>query len=127
MAITADWYDESHTIIIAKFTGYWTIDEFAIVLGEIDKMTRGLEYPIYAIADGHESKGMPRGSLIPHLKRMFKLPLTHIAVITGSKLAESILNVLTRLDANWQRHITFVSSIEAAHSVIEQQQAENTA
>lgn len=114
MPVTTVWYNEEKTLLITKFEGRWTINEFAAALDEIAAMTDGISHPICAIADGRHSAGVPRGNLLPHLRRMFQLPLVHIVSIAGSTLAEAILNALTSLDPNWRERITFMTDYDEA-------------
>lgn len=118
MPIHAHWTDETRTVIYTRFQGSWTLTEFAQVLLDIKDMTRDVAHPVYAIAVGEDTR-MPRtGNLLPHLRRLFMLPLTHIYTVPGTPIATAVLSVLAQLTPDWQERITFVGTVVEAQAQV---------
>lgn len=119
MPVTARWVDDGKTLIIASFESSWTITEFSQVIDTINEMLETVTHPVYAIAQGKNSRGLPRGgNMIPHLKRVFDMRLEHIVVVPSSPSTNAVLEVLVRLRPKWSKHISFTNDMETAYRIL---------
>lgn len=125
MPIYVDWSDTDDDLILARFEGFWTVEEFQRTISDMEAMTADLPHQVYAIAHADHSEGVPRaGNLLPDMRRMFALPVAHFVAVPSSEIATIILEVFTRLRPQWQSRVTFVDTLDEAFAVVEEKRSE---
>lgn len=125
MPISAAWDDDDKIVMVVRFDGRWTLDEFAQGVSDVERMLASVSHPVYLLADGSTGQGMPaRGNLIPYLRHFFNLNVAHIAVITGTSFGRTMVNMLVSLNPQWQQRVTFVADRAAAEMLLREKQEE---
>lgn len=115
MPIEITWLDDEKTILVASFSGNWTVEEFIAAVDQHREMVTTQSDLVSCIVDASRSHGFPKDTnMMPHLNRLFKIPVRHVAIIRGSALTQAILNTFLAFNPKWKQLITFVRSHEDA-------------
>lgn len=69
MAVSADWLDEKHDIVLYNFEGAWTWDELYRVYTKAIEMEKSVSYRVDVILDMRRSKSIPANALL-HVKNI---------------------------------------------------------
>lgn len=127
MPITMNWVDDVQTTLDIKFTESWTAEEFSQWIDELHMLLKDVDNPVWAIVDGTNSEGLPRGGkLLQQFPRLFVLSVEHTVIISSSAIARAVISAFLKLKPTWDKHVTFVDNLASAHSLIEEMQENRT-
>ena len=131
MPIFADWFDADQTIILLRYEGNWTWNEFyetaTDVVHPLLKSTSGT---VYLIADFTRTITMPMNGIM-HARNVFKTmpPNWHnMVIVTPSKFIQILVDMFTKL--NYQgmgEKISRADTLDEALKLIRAQEQDTSA
>lgn len=114
MPVQVDWLDNQQDIVILRFTGTWTWDEFFPARQQARELIQTVDHTVHIILDWTASDGRLPGNLISNLRRAAqqRLPNTGRFYILSSRyiLAKTLINMTARMSDRIP--LMFVDSID---------------
>ncbi|MCA9913671.1 MAG: hypothetical protein KC496_09995 [Anaerolineae bacterium] len=124
MPIHMQWDEQEGDLIRVRFEGQWQLEDLVLETDRHYKLLRENNRPIYYIIDARSSSGLPRGNVIPHLQRIFKLEYQFAVLVGGSYAAHMLINMILNLRTPLNRHFRMVKTMEEAEEIIHKKREE---
>lgn len=129
MSVSADWYDKNESILIYRFEGAWTLNEFHEAIDTAEKLLK--EHTtgrLDVISDLTSTKGNDRsirpGDMQAAMNRSFKIlpPELGYAVVVGAALGIKIMiDLLAKVYGPMKKHVRTSNTLEDALRLIRQE------
>ena len=121
MPVTNTWSDDTKTVLVNDFQGFWTWDEFEAGVQRGYELIRGVDQVVYVIAKNFTNT--PKGNAMAAFRRVENFPANMALLIIHSEnmntLSRTLLNVFLKVYGRQAGKVIYVESMENAYKVIE--------
>lgn len=125
MGITLSWDQELDNLLIYKFDGKWTWQEFLLCFEEELEFARNLNGQRYdVLADTLTSQPLPPGSGISHVYGVFKRYPDNwgkTAIVTKSRFLITMLTVGKKVHADARESFVLAQTLDEARELIREE------
>lgn len=128
MGITANWTDNSQTIIRYDFEGHWDWDMFYPVYEQVITMAKSVDHRVDVVLDLRENNTFPK-NVIMHIKNIAdKRPknMGKSILVTENRFALSLFRVARHLNHRIDKYFRIVPTFEEAYAIIERDRQQVT-
>lgn len=118
MPATFEWFNDEKTIMVERFVGDWTWEEFSDCIQGAITLIKEVEHDVIAIADYSESGGMPMsGASIRIARDVMKLAPDHwrgVVIVSDNRLIRTMVNLFQTANRTFGNKVFLESTITAA-------------
>ncbi len=126
MPVELQWDEQEADLIRVTFDAHWVLEDLVLVTDRSYRIIEASDQPIYYIVDARTSRGLPKGNVIPHFQRIFKLDFQFAVLVGGSYASHMLINMIVNLNAALNRRFRIVRTMEEAEQIIREQREEFT-
>ncbi len=125
MPITVEWYNDAKTILLERFEGDWTLDEYKRLIDEARLMLSTVDHTVHILVDGRlKSPRLPAnlisGGMLYAARHL--PPNQGITVFVGVDAVSAIfVNIARNIGPRLHRTLFTTDTVEDALRIIEQQ------
>jgi hypothetical protein len=125
MTIEVGWENEEKTILIERFDGAWTWEEFYAAIQQAASMMAEVEHRVDVLADMIKADRPPSGTAMTHARNMMRLYPDNwgiMVIVANNLLITTSVNMFRRLfRANLGKKIHTAKTVEEAYVLIAEQ------
>jgi len=128
MPANCDWIDESKTIIVVKYEGNWTWDEFFAVADKGRALANSVPYRVDYILDMQHGNQPRNGSMLTNSRTVMerRAPNSGIFVTLSTPFVKVMLNVFKNFDREHGSIMYAATTVEEAKALIAKMQQKTT-
>lgn len=129
MPATCDWTDASKTVILVKYEGDWTWDEFFAVADKGRALANSVSYRVDYILDMQHGNQPRNGSMLTNSKTVMerRAPNSGIFVTLTTPFVKVMLNVFKSFDREHGAIMYAATSMDEAKALIAKMQQKTSA
>ncbi len=124
MGVSAAWTDDSHRIFQFVFEHPWTWEEYYALLEWALPEIKAAGHPVATILEVSKMRSFPPGNVVTHLtgigRRMPSNIFTSV-IVSPPQIATLFMDILTKINPDFERFNHFDRSLEGAHRYISEQ------
>lgn len=122
MPATSTWYDDEKTILIIKYDGVWTLDDYYTNFNTANEMIQSVSHPVVALLDFSTSGPIPMKFLTvgQHSERSRAKNNVQVIVFGINRYMEVLAEMFQRIFPNATRGMKIVGTLDEALTVARQ-------
>ncbi len=120
MSITVTWANEQKTAFNWQFQGQWTWLEYSEAMKQSNAMSDEVSHRIDVIVDLRQSGMIPSNALsyVRFERAEHPEKMGRIAVVGASIFVKTLIDILSRLNQNFQSRFRVVKTMEEAQQIL---------
>lgn len=127
MPVELTWSDEQQTIIIQRFYGKWTWNEFYEYNSKhIPKMMRQVDHVVHIVSDYTDGKSLPGGGAITHARNVVNNYPDNwgiLVIVSDNMFIRSLVDIFCKIfQASIGKKVHSAKSREEAYDIINSRQ-----
>lgn len=122
MAVTVNWDNDEHTVVLFTFSGNWTWREYWDACMKSNAMHATVKHRVYAIADLTTSTGIPVDLHAYTFKTLRIAPInagTPRIGVNGGKIIEILVKTFKRLHPGFANEFDIAPSLDEARLTLQ--------
>ncbi|MEO8606269.1 MAG: hypothetical protein ABI690_00180 [Chloroflexota bacterium] len=123
MPVHIQWDNPEKSIIMARYEGRWTWEEFYQAAKDCEALAATVPHQINIIADMVDGF-LPQGAPFGHAQKVASHngpQMGFIVVVSGSRFIQGLMNVSARVVPVWREKYRAANSVEEARRMIEEE------
>jgi len=128
MPITTSWYDEDHRVVVQRYVGKYTWEEFSQEAENTRTLANSVPYNLVLLIDESQSNFMPSGNVLANGRSaMTGMPenYTQVIVVIQSRLVEVFANLLFEMMPRYRSRMKIVKTVEEGEKLVAEAIAKN--
>ncbi len=124
MPITLTWYDETQKILVQRFTGHWTMNEYFALKPDSERFFNSTPERVDVMLDMLEAKHFLPPNVMMYVQEIvknadFSYPNWGLAVFISTwRMNQVLYNIGCRVSREYRQHVRITDSYEQALSLI---------